>query len=47
VARYDPPCRLAGVALDELGAVRVITPNILCAVERSGDALILYRTPAS
>lgn len=47
VARYDPPRRLVSVLLDKLGAARLIPADILRKIEQPGDALIVYRTPAS
>lgn len=46
VARYDPPRRLLGMLLQELGMARMLPADILRKIEQPGDALIVYRTPA-
>ncbi len=46
VARYDPPRRVLGTLLQDLGMVRLFPADIFRKIERPGDSLVVYRTPA-
>jgi len=46
VARYDPPRRVLGTLLQDLGMARLFPADIFRKIERPGDSLVVYRTPA-